>query len=56
VHAAKSSSNEVHNFVAIFHNDDAASMKSEDWHAPVDKSKVLETFSDFHQDVLAVLE
>ncbi|GKT44440.1 FAD-dependent monooxygenase OpS4 [Colletotrichum spaethianum] len=48
--------NEIHNFVAIFHNDDLESTKKEDWHASVSKDKLLERYSDFHPSVLAILD
>ncbi|ORY58182.1 salicylate hydroxylase [Pseudomassariella vexata] len=47
--------NEIHNFVAIFHQDDLSMMKKEDWDAPVDKSQLLERYSDVHPDLRAVL-
>ncbi|KAH8894654.1 salicylate hydroxylase [Thozetella sp. PMI_491] len=47
--------NEEHNFVAIFHQDDVSMMKKEDWQASVDKSKLLEKYSDVHPKLLAVL-
>ncbi|KAL0940404.1 salicylate hydroxylase [Colletotrichum truncatum] len=53
---ANMSSNEVHNFVAIFHNDDIESTKKEDWHASVGKEKLLERYSDFHPSVIAILD
>ncbi|KZL66792.1 salicylate hydroxylase, partial [Colletotrichum tofieldiae] len=49
-------SNEIHNFVAIFHNEDIESTKKEDWHASVGKDKLLERYSDFHPSVLAILD
>ncbi|KXH38033.1 FAD dependent oxidoreductase [Colletotrichum simmondsii] len=48
--------NEIHNFVAIFNNDDIESTKKEDWHASVSKEKLLERYSDFHPSVLAILD
>ncbi|KEZ39879.1 hypothetical protein SAPIO_CDS8830 [Scedosporium apiospermum] len=47
--------NEVHNFVAIFHQEDVEMMKKEDWQASVDKSKLLERYSDVHPDLFAVI-
>jgi len=62
-------SNEIHNFVAIFHSDEqvdheggfwtsldlnATDIKT-DWQTPVDVSVMLERYSDFHPSVLAVL-
>ncbi|KAK1997909.1 salicylate hydroxylase [Colletotrichum falcatum] len=47
--------NEMHNFVAIFHNDDMESIKKEDWHASVGKDSLLERYADFHPSVLAIL-
>ncbi|GJC83659.1 3-hydroxybenzoate 6-hydroxylase 1 [Colletotrichum liriopes] len=49
-------SNEIHNFVAIFQNEDIESTKKEDWHASVSKDKLLERYSDFHPSVLAILD
>ncbi|KAK1977169.1 salicylate hydroxylase [Colletotrichum cereale] len=48
--------NEIHNFVAIFHNDDTGANRKEDWQASVDKDKLLERYADFHPSVLAVLD
>ncbi|ORY71376.1 salicylate hydroxylase [Pseudomassariella vexata] len=48
--------NEIHNFVAIFHTDDEASRtRREDWQSEVEKSKLIECFSDFHSDLQAIL-
>ncbi|KAF6819226.1 salicylate hydroxylase [Colletotrichum musicola] len=47
--------NEIHNFVAIFNNDDIESTKKEDWHASVGKEKLLERYSDFHPSAVAIL-
>ncbi|KAK2596315.1 hypothetical protein N8I77_013211 [Diaporthe amygdali] len=47
--------NEVHNFVAIFHEDDISKMRKEDWQASIDKSKLLERYHDVHPRLLAVL-
>ncbi|KAF4476889.1 FAD-dependent monooxygenase OpS4 [Colletotrichum fructicola Nara gc5] len=44
----------VLNCIGIFHNEVGASTK-EDWHSPVDKSHLLETFSNFHPSVIALL-
>jgi len=45
---------EVHNFVALCHKDTVVA-KKEDWHAAVDKSEVLELFTGYHPDLLAVI-
>ncbi|KAI4594315.1 hypothetical protein KJ359_008338 [Pestalotiopsis sp. 9143b] len=47
--------NEMHNFVALFHQDDFSMMKKEDWQAPVSKSQLLETFTGLHPKLEAVL-
>ncbi|KAI1840241.1 hypothetical protein JX265_013033 [Neoarthrinium moseri] len=47
--------NEEHNFVAMFHEDDISKMKKEDWQASVDKSILLEKFSNVHPKLRAVL-
>ncbi|KAJ0354952.1 hypothetical protein COL154_011569 [Colletotrichum chrysophilum] len=44
----------VLNCIGIFHNEVGTSTK-EDWHSPVDKSHLLETFSNFHPSVIALL-
>ncbi|KAK3686127.1 hypothetical protein B0T22DRAFT_467387 [Podospora appendiculata] len=46
---------EVWNFVGMFHDDELVSAGKEDWHAPVDKSHLLESFHDFHPSLRAVL-
>jgi len=46
-------SNEIHNFVAIFHND--TKFEREDWKTPAETSALLERYSDFHPSLLAVL-
>ncbi|KAI0153906.1 salicylate hydroxylase [Pestalotiopsis sp. NC0098] len=48
--------NEMHNFVALFHQDDFSMMKKEDWQAPVSKSQLLETFTGLHPKLEAVLD
>ncbi|KAK2760997.1 salicylate hydroxylase [Colletotrichum kahawae] len=45
----------VLNCIGIFHNEVGTSTK-EDWHSPVDKSHLLETFSNFHPSVIALLD
>ncbi|KAK0741311.1 salicylate hydroxylase [Schizothecium vesticola] len=46
---------EVWNCVGMFHDDELVSATHEDWHAQVDKSHLLRSFSDFHPSLLAVL-
>ncbi|KAL0933737.1 salicylate hydroxylase [Colletotrichum truncatum] len=46
---------EVLNCIAIFHSEVGTSTK-EDWHSSVDKSHLVERFSDFHPSVIAVLQ
>ncbi|KAF6827124.1 salicylate hydroxylase [Colletotrichum plurivorum] len=46
---------EVLNCIGIFHSEVGTSTK-EDWHEPVDKSHLLERFSNFHPSVLALLD
>ncbi|KAK0609583.1 hypothetical protein B0T17DRAFT_546610 [Bombardia bombarda] len=45
----------IWNFVGIFHDEQLLSADTEDWHAPVDKSHLLNSFPDFHPSILAVL-
>ncbi|KAI6301320.1 hypothetical protein MCOR03_000821 [Pyricularia oryzae] len=47
--------NEVHNFVGLFNDPSAGSGQREDWHASADRSKVLETFSEFHPQLRTVI-
>ncbi|KAI6353923.1 hypothetical protein MCOR25_008836 [Pyricularia grisea] len=47
--------NEVHNFVGLFNDPSAGLGQREDWHASADKSKVLETFSEFHPQLKAII-
>ncbi|KAK1782302.1 hypothetical protein QBC45DRAFT_439223 [Copromyces sp. CBS 386.78] len=45
---------EIINFVVML-RDEINTAKREDWHAPVSKSEVLSKLSDFHPDILAVI-
>ncbi|KAH8200869.1 hypothetical protein TruAng_004955 [Truncatella angustata] len=49
-------SNEIHNFIGLFHQDDLSMMKEEDWQASVDKSTLMERFSDLHPKLKAVID
>ncbi|KAK0638520.1 hypothetical protein B0T16DRAFT_359451 [Cercophora newfieldiana] len=46
---------EIWNCVGMFHDEELASATHEDWHAPVDKSNLLNSFPDFHPSLRAVL-
>ncbi|KAK4442748.1 salicylate hydroxylase [Podospora aff. communis PSN243] len=46
---------EIWNCVGMFHDDELVSATHEDWHAPVDKSHLLNSFPDFHPSLRAVL-
>lgn len=46
---------EIHNFVAIFHTDDGAAQRPEDWQASVGKSELLDQYHDFHPTLRAVM-
>ncbi|KAK7964253.1 hypothetical protein PG988_011227, partial [Apiospora saccharicola] len=48
-------SNEEHNFVAMFHNNDEAANNPEDWQASVDKSELLKRYDDFHPYLKAIM-
>ncbi|KAK8030012.1 hypothetical protein PG993_011303 [Apiospora rasikravindrae] len=48
-------SNEEHNFVAMFHNNDEAAKTPEDWQASVDKSELLKRYDDFHPYLKAIM-
>ncbi|KAK0614474.1 hypothetical protein B0T14DRAFT_438288 [Immersiella caudata] len=48
-------SHEIWNCVGMFHDEELVAATHEDWHAPVGKSHLLNSFPDFHPDLRAVL-
>ncbi|KAK5655643.1 hypothetical protein OQA88_5574 [Cercophora sp. LCS_1] len=46
---------EIWNCVGMFHDPDLKAATHEDWHAPVDKSNLLNSFPDLHPSLRAVL-
>lgn len=46
---------EIWNCVAMFHDEELKGATHEDWHAPVDKSHLLNSFPEFHPSLRAVL-
>ncbi|PNY23864.1 3-hydroxybenzoate 6-hydroxylase 1 [Tolypocladium capitatum] len=53
--SADATSNTVHNFVGIFHDEDVKSEGRESWQASVDISHVLNKFSDYNPKLLRVI-